>query len=258
VGGAALPDGILAAACHRGEGVAHAGGGAVREPRVHRNRSEQVRVDRGEDRGHGAACGQAGYEDAASVNRPGRCCPHEFADDRDDRRRLSGAASLVLGQEPVPAALRVVAARLLGIDRNETMAVGGLVHQRRGGEARRVLRAAMQHADERDGGLRLHARRPMDQCAPGPPGDRESLLVPRAGFSGSLSGAEAPGEPPGRAPGFTGPLDHRAVGRVQLAPVDGAHLAHYINRSLGKAISQEPSLARSSGTRSAVRSAAAR
>ena len=51
--------------------------------------------------------------------------------------------------KPVPAALGVLAAILLGIDHDEAVTVGGLVHPRRGGEARGVLGASVQHADER-------------------------------------------------------------------------------------------------------------
>ena len=52
-------------------------------------------------------------------------------------------ARLVLGQEPVPASRLVVRTLLLRIDGDEAVPIGRLVHQRRGGEARRVLGAAM-------------------------------------------------------------------------------------------------------------------
>ena len=64
-----------AAARHRSERGVDAARRAVGEARVHRDRGEQVRVDGGQDRGHGAAGGEAGHEDAASVDRPGRCRP---------------------------------------------------------------------------------------------------------------------------------------------------------------------------------------
>ena len=155
---AALRGGVLAAARHRGKRGGHGGGGAVGEPRMHRDRGEQVRVDGSEDRGHRAARRQAGHEDPVGVDRPRRCASGDLADALDDRRRFAGPARLVLGQEPVPAALRVAAAVLLGIDHDEPVAVGRLVHPRRGREARRVLRAAVQHADERQGRSRARRR----------------------------------------------------------------------------------------------------
>jgi len=41
------------------------------------------------------------------------------------------------------------------------------------------------------------------------------------------------------ARGSAGPLDHRSVERVQLAPVDVLHAAYYINRASGKLIEEE-------------------
>ena len=67
-----------------------------------------------------------------STARRGRA--DEVADDRRDRRRLARAAGLVPPLEPVPAALRVLAALLLRVDDDEAVAVGGVVHAGRGRE----------------------------------------------------------------------------------------------------------------------------
>ena len=139
---------------------------------MHRERGEHVGVDGGQDRRHRAARRQPGHEDATGVDRPRRRRGHELADARDDRRGLAGAAPLVLGLEPVPAALRVGAAVLLGIDRDEPVTVGRLVHPRRGGEARRVLRAAVQQADERQGDPGLRPGRRVDERRRAAPGAR--------------------------------------------------------------------------------------
>ena len=64
---------------------------------MHRDRGEHVREDGGQDRGHRAARRQPGHEDAAGIDRPGRCGGRELADARDDRRGFAGAAPLVLG-----------------------------------------------------------------------------------------------------------------------------------------------------------------
>ena len=115
---------------------------------------------------------------------------------RGDPGGLAGVAFLVLGQEPVPAALRVVAAVLLRVDGDEAVAVGGLVHPRRGGEARGVLRAAVQHAHERNGGSGLETAGHVDQRRAAPARrPQSSPLGPGTGGPESAPGAGARREP---------------------------------------------------------------
>ena len=97
---------------------------------MHRDRGEEVGVARAEDGGHGAPRGEAGHEDACGVDPELRVRFDQVADDRGDRCRLAGVATLVFGEEPVPAPLRVAAAILAWIDNHEAVTVGGVVHQR--------------------------------------------------------------------------------------------------------------------------------
>ena len=198
--------GVPASPGHRGEGRADVGRRSVGEPGVHRDGGEEVRVRGPQDRGHGAAGGHPRHEDAASVDRRRRSGPHELADDRGDRRRLAGAARLVPRREPVPAALGVARALLLRIDDAEAVAVGGFVHARRGREARGVLGAPVEHADERTGGPGLDARGGVDDRAERP-----------SGHDGPLLGRPADVREPGS-------FDHRAIRCVQLAPIHRSHL----------------------------------
>src|SRR4029079_12401290 len=69
---------------------------------------------------------------------------------RRDLRRLSEPADLVAHVEPVPAASRVVADALLGVDDDEALSVGERIDPGAERKARR-LPAAVQDADERDG-----------------------------------------------------------------------------------------------------------
>src|SRR3954470_12338856 len=115
----------------------------MREPGVHADGGEEVVVGGGQDGRHRAAGGQAGDENAAAVDGPSRGGFDKLVDERGDPCRFAGVACLVLGSEPVPAALLVVPTLLLRVDRDEPMAVGGLVHPRRGGEAGGLLCAAV-------------------------------------------------------------------------------------------------------------------
>ena len=171
----------------------------------------------------------------------------ELADDRGDRRGLARAACLVLSLKPVPAALGVLAAVLLGIDRDEAMAVGCLVHPRRCGEARSVLGASVQHAHERNGGSGLDVRRRVDQRAPRPPSHRSRrLLHSRGGSGGCGLGATARGvKRAARSAGLW------ALARLVGWPLDSMRTApasrlfssaHYIKRALEKSIRSEASL----------------
>ena len=141
--------GLCAAARHHVESGPRVGRRFVRQSGMHRHRGEQVWVARAQNRGHGAARREPGDEHALGIDRASRVAVDEIADDRSDRCRLAGIALLVLGEEPVPASLRVAAAILARVDDHEAVAVGGVVHERGRRERSGVLRAAMQHADER-------------------------------------------------------------------------------------------------------------
>ena len=69
------------------------------------------------------------------------------------------------GVEPVPAALRIGEAVLLGVEHHEALACGDRVHARADGKALGVLAAAMQHHHQRQPFAELDAGRPVEPVA---------------------------------------------------------------------------------------------
>jgi hypothetical protein len=131
---------------HAVEGLLHGVRGAVGQAGDDRAAGEDLGIGREHDRGHGAAGGQPGDEDAAAVD---RMRGDHALDHRMDRRRLAEAALRVAAREPVEAGLRVVLALLLREEQREAMAIG---EARPAGAvivAGRRLRAAVQDDDER-------------------------------------------------------------------------------------------------------------
>ena len=190
---------LAATARHRREGGRHAVGGLVGEPRVHRDGGEEVGVGGGR-----RTAAIAPPADSPATNTRSESTAHAVVVPTRSRTTAAIDAGspaprhLMPAVEPVPAALRVLAPLLLRVHDDEAVAVGGVVHPRRGREGRRVLGAAVQHADEparaipgspcagvwtsapalpsgRDGGLvrqpgtaRVLARSPRDSTRRGP------------------------------------------------------------------------------------------
>ena len=71
--------------------------------------------------------------------------------------RLAAVARLMFLEEPIPAALRIRAYRLFGIDDVRADPFGNRVEARPGGEIARGLRASVQRDDQRRGGPRAYA-----------------------------------------------------------------------------------------------------
>jgi hypothetical protein len=124
----------------------HVGGGAVRQPRVDAGRGVKLRIRRAQDRGHGPAGRKARHIDAGRIDSELR---HDGAGDAREDRRLAFVALLVGEIEPVPAGRQIGARRLLGIGDDEAALLGEPVHARADGEIVGVLRAAVEHDDQR-------------------------------------------------------------------------------------------------------------
>ena len=144
---AAAGGGIALAAFERGgDGGLQLHRRLVHPARGHHAGGEDVGVARQQDAGHVAAGGDAEDVDARAVDGVARLDP---VDHGLDRRRLAGAALLVLGEEPVPAAHRV-RRRILARQQDEhALAVGEPGHAREAGEVAGRLRAAVNGHDER-------------------------------------------------------------------------------------------------------------
>ncbi len=131
-------------------------------------RGVELGIGRAHDRGHGAAGGEARHIDAGRIDRELR---HDGAGDARDDAGLALIAHLVRETEPVPASRWIGARRLSRIGDDEAVLLGEAVHPRAQGEVVRVLRAAMQHDDQRQrAALRVA-------------GDID-LVVPRTRFAG--------------------------------------------------------------------------
>ena len=122
------------------------------------------------------------------------------------------------GEEPVPALVRVRARRLRRVEDEEALLLGERVHARAGGEVVRVLGAAVQHDDQRQGAT-LEA------------GRLEQLEAARAGCGGEGALAEA-----------AGPGDRRR--RVDQEVVDGRRRVAAPASSAGDSASAMTSISR--------------
>ena len=156
-GRAALPLGIRAPLPHRLHRRREGAGRAVRQARVHGHRREDVGMGGRQHGCHGAAGRHPDDEHALWVDRPSRRLGHHGPRRAGEERGLARAARLVLGGEPVPAALGVVLAHLLGVRDDEAVAVRLLVEKRARGERRGRLGAPVERDDERGGRRRVEA-----------------------------------------------------------------------------------------------------
>ena len=128
-------------------------------------------------------CGSIVHRDASAIDGARRA---------RDERGLAAAARLVLGREPVPAALRVVLAHLLGVGDDEAVAVRLLVEERARGKRRGRLGAPVERDDERGGRRRVEAVGDVDAD-----GSRAAAVVVLDHVAGDRAIA-APSECPGR------------------------------------------------------------
>ena len=110
------------------------------------DRGIEVGVGVTHDRRRSGARGQARDEHPRRIDRVLR---HDLTGDAGDQRRLTGVSRLVGHVEPIPAPLHVGRLSLGGIGDEESAALGQFVHLRAGREIIRVLRAAVQHDDQR-------------------------------------------------------------------------------------------------------------
>ena len=132
---------------HRGESGRDVDGRSVGQARVNADRGEHVGVGRRQNLGHRAARRQARGENALSPDA-------EFLRQRlreaGELGRFARPPVLMAPVEPVPAAGRVGAARLVRIGDDEAELVGEAVHLCPEGEIFRILGASMQHEHERE------------------------------------------------------------------------------------------------------------
>ena len=115
---------------------------------MHADGGKQVGVQGADDDGHGATRRQAGDEHFAFIH---RVVVDDLPRDAGDQRRFALVALLVDGIEPVPAARTVGTLRLRRIDDKTFLFFGQRIHLRAGGEIVGILRAAVQHHDQRHG-----------------------------------------------------------------------------------------------------------
>ena len=111
-------------AAHRGGRRAGVVGTAVRQPGVHADRGEHVRVRGAQHGGHRRARREARDVHAVAVDRVGG---GDLVDDPGEDRRLAGAAPLVAGPEPVPVPHRVGRGHLFGAGDEEPVLLGELL-----------------------------------------------------------------------------------------------------------------------------------
>ena len=100
----------------------------------------------GQDRGHLTTGGQPGHEDAIAIDWV------TFAHKLEAIQyllRLAEPATLMLGQKPVPAALRVRVTRLLRVEHEHSPVTGHVVQARAGGKIGGALRAAVKRNEQR-------------------------------------------------------------------------------------------------------------
>ena len=140
---------------HPSQGFLHIAGDAVGQAGDDGAAGEDFRIGRQHGRGHGAAGGKSGDEDAAAVDTEIVRRPFDHL---PDRVCLAAVAPSVLRLKPVEAAVGIVRGLLFGHQQHKTVAFG-----QRGPAGAEiisdgVLRASMQDYDER-GCFRQFARR---------------------------------------------------------------------------------------------------
>ena len=122
---------------------------------VHAHRGEHIRVAGAQDRRHGPAGREPRRVDAAPVDLH---LLGDVVDERDQDRGLAVAPELVLGREPAPAEVLVVAGDFLGIQDQEALAIGQRVPPRASREPPRAPAAPVQGQHERQGSPLLAGR----------------------------------------------------------------------------------------------------
>ena len=157
---------------------------------MHADRGEQLGADIAEDRRHRAAGGQARDEHPGRID---AVLGDDRAHHRLDRPRLAAAAPLVHVLEPVPAALRVRPAGLLGVEHEETVLARQRVHARADREVLGVLRATVQH-DEECGRRRVRRARRDEEAVV----ERAGTAVVTGADDGARGGRRRSGTPPCR------------------------------------------------------------
>ena len=135
---------------HRHQCARQIRGGAGGEARMNPDGRIDLGVGLSHDRGHRAACRQAGDEDAARID----VVPsdHVLGHVGQDGG-FSAAALLMAVLEPVPAALWIHAPRLRRVQDKESLFPRRLVHPGAGGEVVGILRASVQHHHQRQRAL---------------------------------------------------------------------------------------------------------
>ena len=113
---------------------------------MHADRSEQARMVRRNDGGHGAARRQAGDVHPGGVH---RVAADDLPRQRHQHGRLAGVRALVGDVIPVPAAHLVGRGQLFRVQHHAGGLGSQLVHARAAGKVRRVLLAAVQHHQQR-------------------------------------------------------------------------------------------------------------
>ncbi|MDT4854098.1 hypothetical protein FQZ97_883850 [compost metagenome] len=191
--------------------------GRKRQARVGAHGGKHIRPGLAEDHRHRRAGREPGHEHAPGIHRRvGGVIAHDLAHHGGDEGGLAALAHLVLRAKPVPAARRVGAGRLLGVELQKTMLIGQAVHLRAGGKVVGRLCAAVQHHDHWQGfGLGLRGLRRQVQLVGtgagcGAEAARKELALDRLGGFGGC-----------------GPLAGRSAGGRRLGFCRTRHLARH-------------------------------
>lgn len=138
-----VPRGLAGgAAAHRGQRLGHGLRHAGRQARMHTYRCEQVGPGLCQQHRRCTTRRQAGHIDPRRIGGfGGQHLPRQAGKDR----QFATVTALVLGAEPVPAAVHVGSGRLCRIDHDHALSRGPRVHPGAGGEVLWRLGAAVQH-----------------------------------------------------------------------------------------------------------------
>lgn len=156
---------------HRGKGRGQVLRGLVGKARMGPDGRKDIAIGFAQDHRHRAARRQAGRE--SPVRAYAEFTRHAPCNPRQDRR-LARVAALIARAEPVPARLRVLAARLAGIDHHQPVRFGQRVHPGADGEVFGRLGAAVKHQHDPLDPIRSGRRR---VCAIGAAACRACELV---------------------------------------------------------------------------------
>lgn len=157
-----LCGGIWPSLAQRQRAAGLVGSGLVLQSRMDTDGGEDVGIGGAHNHRHARARRHSGDIDSIGVDVPlGRVLFNRLNNPGNDRR-LTTAAGLVGGQEPVPALGGVRATGLLWVYDDKLLLVGQRIHLGTIGKIRGILCAAMQHHDQRDNGS-LVAYRGVDK-----------------------------------------------------------------------------------------------